>query len=139
MKKILGTLVILICSFTFSQAQAPATPPAAPQAIQASFNYDDAGLQKAIAENKIELHLGNLMNGPQLAHFDQTLSYYKTYYTMTVGTYGPTGDRTCVITFKDNKVQLSIVSRLFAMNGINELTFNGKKMPSEKFFSKFDK
>ena len=105
--------------------------------IQVAFGYDEAGLRKAIKENKVVLILSNLPDGPSLEQFDKSLGNYKTFYTMAVGRLNAKGERDCQLIFKGTDYKFGILNRLFEANGIHELMFNGKVEKAEAFFARF--
>lgn len=105
--------------------------------IHAEFKYSKGTFQEAKQSNSIVLHLLDLPDGPALDAFDKTLDFYADSFTMTVGRYQSNGDRECIVTFKNNKVDFSILNRLFVSNGISEVTFAGEKMKASDFFANY--
>lgn len=115
--------------------ETPSNPSELP--IQAEFKYSKETFQEAKQANSIVLHLFDLPDGPALDAFDKTLHFYVDSFTMTVGRYQSSGDRECVVTFKNNKVDFSVLNRLFVSNGISEVTFGGEKMKASDFFANY--
>ena len=130
MMKTLLTLAISLFSFAvFSQKQV--------LPLSAEFNYNDKSIQEAITGNKLQFILQNIDNTLQLDRFAETCGYYKNDMIVTIAPGQSGAGKLCTVNFL-NMAKMSILNRLLISNGINEVTFDTKKMPTADFFKKFN-
>ncbi len=129
-KTLLISILTLISIVVF--AQTPVTP------MTADFKYNDQTIQKAMTDNKLEFALQNISNTLQLDHFAETAQQYKNDLTVALIPTKSNVEKTCLVTFVNNKVSMGTLLRLFVSNSISEVVFDGKKMTTMDFFAKYN-
>lgn len=131
MKTLLTLSLTLLSLVTF--AQAASTKP-----LTAEFKYNDASIQDAISKNKVQFVLQNISNSIQLDRFAETSQYYKNDFLVIITPGDSNGGKVCLVNFLNNKTNMGELIRLFSSNGIEEVTYDSKKMPTATFFAKFN-